>query len=1105
MPEDQLYVVESFRSRPWRTVAIVAATTVCFASVGAVRRHALRVDAVQSWAARSSVIARLSSTTASNWLTTRRGDTRLLALSAGRSPELFGIPTPGQPPPTSARLAEMLSQSLTMLSQLHSYTTIWLFDRQGNVLGTTSAQPPPAAARRAAIASLTTDSGQTAGPFPAGPRSLTVAFAQRVIATPPKTGHANPAAGQVIGAVVLTSDAAPLLTELAAWQNRTGTEATSLVVGADDSVYEFTLTPDRRRGVIVGAWAKTIAPRSTRAAFAARSDTTAAVTGSRVEFATRIDGLPWALRRRESTDVVFASVDARLATEMSTAAAIIFMIVIIVIARRQTSRERKHQETAESEFRYRLLADNATDVIARHAPDGHIVYVSPAVQAILGYRPRQLEGTHLSELSNDEDAVTMDHILDQLRVTNGAYRAEHRLRHANGRYVWLETTGRAIRDPVWGNVTELVTASRDIDARKEAESALRASEEEYRVLFDANPLPMWAFDADTCRFVAVNDAAVSHYGYSREEFLEKTIYDIRPAEDVLDVQRNVALVREGVKEIHGARHRKKDGSVIVVDMTIHEVRLGERATWLVLVKDVTEAVRTAAALRESNEFVRALFDSSPVAIMATDMDLHVVQWNGAAERLFGWTAEEVIGKPYPLASERMLPELERSRARALSEGRFIDMHVQRIHRNGALVDVSLSAGVIRDAQMQPSGFVLLAADLSERARLESQLRHAQKMDAVGQLAGGVAHDFNNLLTVVTGYAGILLSELPKDESIRPDIEEIMGAADRAGVLTRQLLAFSRQQMLEPRVLDLNEVVEGMEQMLRRVLPADIKVTTALDPSIGWVNADPGQLEQVLMNLIVNARDAMPEGGELTIETMDVRLDGMDGGERADAVPGDYVMLAVSDTGTGITKTAQSRIFEPFFTTKERGKGTGLGLSTAHGIITQSGGYLTVYSEPDLGATFKVYLPRVQSGAEADVVDTSPRTVTRGAEAILLVEDDDAVRVTATRILERAGYTIYSAADGSEALAIHDRIGSRIDLVLTDMIMPEMSGRELVARIRERQPNIAVLVMSGYTEQTSMRQSLVDSGSAFIQKPFTPEGLSAKVREALNTAEIAHSS
>lgn len=1104
MPEEQSLVVELFRAhRPWRTAATIGLLTVGFVSVAGVRRHMLREESLDAWAARSAVIARLTSTTATSWVRARQADTRLLAASASRSPQIFGVTSADHPAMTHAKLVESLARSLTMINQLHGYTAIWLFDLNGKVVATTSSIAPPDAVRFAALESLAADSGGAYGPFRANAKDLSIAFAQRVAMVPAKTGAGVSAmSGTVMGAVVLTSDATPLLAEMATWTERSRTDVTSLVAGLNDSIHEYAMTPDRARGTLRGAWQLRNAPHRTRAIFAQRADTTAAIVGSRVEFAARIPGLPWAFVRGETTDAVFAAVDGRLGTEASTAAAVLFMIAIVVIARGQTVRDRKLIEVAESEVRYRLLADNATDVIIRHAPDGRIVYISPAVVTILGYQPRQLQGRYPAELCHAGDSTTMDQVLKQLLVTNGASRAEHRLRHADGRYVWLETTGRAVRDPVWGNVTELVTVSRDIEARKEAEDALRRSEEEYRVLFEANPLPMWAFDADSYKFIAVNDSAVSYYGYSRDEFLQMTILDIRPPEDAPAVRRKVEYIRAGFKDVHGSRHQKKDGSIMDVDLSVHQVKLSGRVTWLVLVKDITEATRTATALRASNEFIRALFDSSPVAIVATDLDLRVLQWNGAAERLFGWTEEEAIGALYPIASEAMWPEVHRNREQALHAGGLTDVQVQRRCKDGTPVDVSLSIGVIRNAELSPSGFVLLAADLSERAKLEAQLRHAQKMDAVGQLAAGVAHDFNNLLTVVTGYAGLLLTELPKDEAIRTDIEEIRSAAERAAVLTRQLLAFSRQQVLEPRVLDLNVVVEGMEQMLRRVLPADIKVVTVLAPSLGAINADPGQLEQVLMNLIVNARDAMPTGGTLTIETMDRKLDGVAaeahaGAAHAGAARGDYVVLAVSDNGCGITKAVQSRIFEPFFTTKERGKGTGLGLSTAHGIVTQSGGFLSVYSEPGLGTTIKVCLPRVASKPDAHAAPEPVSTVAHGAEVILLVEDDGPVRLTATRILERAGYAVLSAADGEEALALHCQHASEIDLLVTDMIMPEMSGRELIARVRERDPEVAVLVMSGYTEHTSHADNFLEPGSVFIQKPFTPEALTAKVRSAIN--------
>ncbi|MFI5240025.1 MAG: PAS domain S-box protein, partial [Gemmatimonadales bacterium] len=486
--------------------------------------------------------------------------------------------------------------------------------------------------------------------------------------------------------MVLSATASPLLTELGALTARTSNDTTALVVGSADSVVEYVLTPERVRGTRLDAWRRAAAPRVALAAFATQPDTSASVSGSSARFSSRIDGTPWALMRREPLGAVYATVNGRLSTEASTAAALLFMIAVIVIGRRQTTRERRLIEVAESELRYRLLADNATDVIARHAPDGKILYISPAVLSILGYQPRQLQGRYPSELSNESDPTTMSDILDVLRATSGVSRAEHRLRHASGHFVWLETTGSAVRDPVWGHVTELVTVSRDIEERKKAEDAMRASEEDYRMLFQANPLPMWAFDADTYRFVAVNDAAVQHYGYSREEFLAMTIFDIRPAEDAAQVRERVASVRAGLQQVPGVRHQKKDGSLMDVDLTVHEVKLSGRVTRLVLVRDMTEARRTATALRESNELIRALFDSSPVAIVATDLELRVLQWNGAAQRLFGWTAEEIVGKAYPLATDEMGPDVRRIRDRALRDGTFIDVSAQRIRKDGAIVE-----------------------------------------------------------------------------------------------------------------------------------------------------------------------------------------------------------------------------------------------------------------------------------------------------------------------------------------------------------------------------------------------------------------------------------
>ena len=383
-------------------------------------------------------------------------------------------------------------------------------------------------------------------------------------------------------------------------------------------------------------------------------------------------------------------------------------------------------------------------------------------------------------------------------------------------------------------------------------------------------------------------------------------------------------------------------------------------------------------------------------------------------------------------------------------------------------------------------------------RTEAQLRQSQKMEAIGRLAGGVAHDFNNLLSVILSYADIILADLPATAPLRPDLEEIRLAGRKAAALTRQLLAFSRQQVIAPRVVDLNAIVAAMGSMVRRVVGEDVVVRTVAAAGHGRCNADPSQREQVLLNLVVNARDAMPAGGHLTIETADVELDDDHARRHLGVTPGAHVMLAVSDTGHGMDRETQERIFEPFFTTKELGKGTGLGLSTVFGIVQQNGGTIWVYSEPGRGTTFKIYLPRTDDpvGAVAEPVAVGPL---RGSETILLVEDDDQLRVVSRGMLERAGYTVLAACHGADALLQATRHPGPIDLVLTDVVMPRMSGREVARRLTALRPGIRVLYMSGYTEDAIVHHGVLDPGSTLLQKPITPDTLGRAVRQVLARA------
>jgi two-component system, cell cycle sensor histidine kinase and response regulator CckA len=417
------------------------------------------------------------------------------------------------------------------------------------------------------------------------------------------------------------------------------------------------------------------------------------------------------------------------------------------------------------------------------------------------------------------------------------------------------------------------------------------------------------------------------------------------------------------------------------------------------------------------------------------------------------------------------------------------------HRDGSWRTLSFIGGPL-PPETGMRGLIINARDLTERQQLETQLRVSQKMEGIGRLAGGIAHDFNNLLTAILGYAELMESQL-EDEGLKSELREIRLAGERAAALTRQLLAFSRKQVLQPRILDLNAVVSEMEKLLRRLIGEDVELTTRLDPALESVKADPGQLEQVLMNLAVNARDAMPEGGTLTIETANTVLDAGFTTAHPGARSGEYAILTVADTGIGMSDEVRSHAFEPFFTTKEHGKGTGLGLATAYGIVKQSDGYITVDSEPGRGTTFRIYFPHAAGAAAASGRGEPSALSPRGTETILLVEDESGVRRLSRTILEAQGYIVLEAASGDEALEVARSHAGEIHLVATDVIMPGMSGRVLWDRLRVLLPDPRVLFMSGYTDDAIARHGVLEPGIAFLQKPFTPFSLAQKVREVLD--------
>jgi two-component system, cell cycle sensor histidine kinase and response regulator CckA len=515
----------------------------------------------------------------------------------------------------------------------------------------------------------------------------------------------------------------------------------------------------------------------------------------------------------------------------------------------------------------------------------------------------------------------------------------------------------------------------DRAARLRAERALRQSEESFRLLFASNPHPMWVFDRENLRFLEVNEAAVAHYGYSREEFLGMRVTDIQSEEDAPAFEAPLLAneVKAAGPAMHGTwRHRLKGGRLITVEVFAHELDFGGRPGRLVVVHDVTE-----------------------------------------------------------------------------------------------------------------------------QKSLEAQLLQSQKMDAVGRLAGGMAHDFNNLLGVIVGLGGLLVRELPEDGPARDRVGRILAAAERGSDLTRQLLAFSRKQVLQPRTFSLNATVTEVESMLRRMIGEDVELVTSLDAHLGLVKADPGQMIHVILNLAVNARDAMPRGGRLTIETSNVELGEAYVRAHPYARPGAHVLLSVADNGQGMSQQTLAHLFEPFFTTKDVGKGTGLGLATVYGIVKQSGGHVTVNSEVGHGSTLRIYLPRVDQPAAAEATASGPAAEpARGSETVLLVEDEDSLRAILQEILESGGYRVVPTASAEEAIARGLELGGQVDLLVTDIVMPRMSGPEVAARLAGATPSLKVLYISGYAADVVDRHE-VEPGRHFLQKPFALPTLLTKVRAVLD--------
>ncbi|QJW97864.1 hybrid sensor histidine kinase/response regulator [Frigoriglobus tundricola] len=629
----------------------------------------------------------------------------------------------------------------------------------------------------------------------------------------------------------------------------------------------------------------------------------------------------------------------------------------------------------------------------------------------------------------------------------------------------------------------------------------RSAEEErpgagalFRLLFDAHPAPMWAFDEETLRFLAVNEAAAIRYGYAREELLGLTVRDVLPTAEADRLAQELVCGGPDANETVSWEHRTKAGALLPLEVVVSPFENAGRPAWLVVGTDATERRRAEAALRESEERLRNVLEHIPCGVFWKDRASIYLGCNDRLARDRGLAvAGEVIGRTdddltavpaeadASRASDRLVidsgtPLLDAEETCTLADGKAVTLLTSRVP--------------MRDPAGRVIGVLGVYLDVTERKRLEAQLRQSQKMEAIGRLAGGVAHDFNNLLTIISGNVHLIQHLPPGDPEFPQLLDDVRDAAERAAALTRQLLTFSRKQPTRPEVIDLNEVVTGLVSMLRRLIGSGIVIRTPLAPGPVRVRADRGQLEQVLMNLAVNAKDAMPDGGTLTVGTAEL------------AGPPRTARLTIADTGIGMTDEVKRHLFEPFFTTKDVGKGTGLGLATVYGIVQQAGGTVEVESAPGAGAAFTIRLPWCEATPKSSLLMPSPVLFTRsvsGQRSVLLVEDEDRVRKLVRYTLEGQGYTVTEAAGGEAALRLlaPDR---RVDLLLTDLVMPGIDGRELATRVRALRPDVGVVFVSGFVPDHRRLEGM--AGALFLPKPFSPLDLIKTVERALRHVKPA---
>jgi PAS domain S-box-containing protein len=781
---------------------------------------------------------------------------------------------------------------------------------------------------------------------------------------------------------------------------------------------------------------------------------------------------------------------------------------VVAVNRDITARKRAEATLRAREERFRRFFELGLSGMAIIAPTTGMLEANGEICAIFGYDRSELLQTPWAQLTHPDDRAADAVLFNQILAGKiDGYTSEQRGLHKDGQTIHASISMKCQRRPN-GSVEYCVALVQDITARKRAEERLRAAEIRYRTLVECIPALMYIAALDeTSSTIYVSPQVEALLGFSQTEWMadpSRWLQQLYPHDRdhvLATLARSQASDRPVCSEF---RMLTRAGQVIWFrdEAVVVRNEAGQPLFLQGVMVDITGLKQAEEALRDSEELYRLITENTGELISVLDVQGQTLYASPSFWHLLGYDPAALLGKSrFDLVHPDDLPGLHKAWAKLATQA-AIDATLRYRHADGSWRWIESHTTLVA----RQDGYVLVSVshDITERKRIDAHLLQAQKMETVGNLAGGIAHDFNNMLSVIIGFIGSAQEQLGQDNPAQHDLKVAETAAWRAAKLTRQLLAFARKQVVEPQMLNLNQLIGEFDHMLRRLIDEDIDLIVISAPDLGQIKADAGQIEQVITNLIVNARDAMPQGGRLTIETSNTILNSTFISQHGDVSPGDYVLLTISDSGIGMTEATQARIFEPFFTTKEIGKGTGLGLAICYGIIRQAGGHIWVYSEIGQGTTFKIYLPRVHDATDTVVAKVERAVVPTGTETVLLVEDEPLVRELANKMLLELGYTVLTAVDGVEAWRIlQSAIGATIDLLITDVVMPQMGGKALTEQVLRGYPRIKVLFISGYATDSIAHHGRLNPGTHFLSKPFTRATFARKIRAVLN-AELSNS-